>query len=269
VSAEALARFLRSARSLFVITGAGCSAPSGIDTYRDDSGTWRRSAPIQHQEFMGSSKARQRYWARSMRGWPMFRNARPNPAHDALADLEASGRLRVIVTQNVDGLHQRAGSRKLIELHGSLAEVVCMDCERTRPREELQGWLEKENGAWLSLPAEARPDGDADLVGQFDDFAVPECVCGGILKPDVVFYGDSVPRRRVDHAREELAAADALLVVGSSLMVFSSFRFLREARELALPMAAVNLGKTRADDWFGCKLQADGAVALPELVRAL
>jgi len=271
MSAVELSVFVERAERLFVITGAGCSAPSGIDTYRDDAGNWRRSDPIQHQDFLNNHKARARYWLRSMRGWPSFRDARPNAGHEALVSLEGGGRIQSLVTQNVDGLHQRAGHKRLIELHGSLGRVVCMDCAAERPRDDLQAWLESSNGAWLELPVAYRPDGDAEVfgVGRLDDFILPECACGGILKPDVVFYGDSVPGDRVSLVRAELQRSDALLVVGSSLMVYSSYRFLKDARRLGLPMAAINLGTTRADDWFDCKWEADCAVALPQLLRAI
>lgn len=266
-----LKAFVEDAEKLFVITGAGCSAPFGIETYRDDAGEWRRAAPIQHQDFLKSKRARQRYWARSMRGWPTFQGARPNAAHFALVTLEQKGHLQRLVTQNVDGLHQRAGQERLIELHGSLASVICLSCGQRQSRESVQDWLEAENGSWLTEDVRLRPDGDAELVQveQFDTIVVPECDCGGILKPDVVFFGDSVPKARVATVRADLAEADALLVIGSSLMVYSSFRFVREARQQGLPMAAVNRGKTRADDWFDCKWGADSAVAMPELVGAL
>ncbi len=271
MSADALGAYLSRADRLFVVTGAGISAPSGIDTYRDDKGSWQKSQPIQHQDFVGKLRSRQRYWARSMRGWPMFRDARPNAAHAALAVLEAAGKVQRVVTQNVDGLHQRAGQSRVVELHGSLATVVCLACNRRQSRDVVQQWLEAENPRWLAEKVEARPDGDAAFLGvrQFDDFQVPTCDCGGVLKPDVVFYGDSVPRDRVDGVRQDLADADAVLVVGSSLMVYSSFRFMKEARALGLPMAALNRGATRADDWFSFKWQEDCAVALPEaLTRA-
>ena len=271
MSRETLRSFLCRARRLFVITGAGVSAPSGIDTYRDHSGAWRRSAPIQHQDFLRKPEARRRYWARSMRGWPAFRDARPNPAHHALAALEQRGRVQVVVTQNVDGLHQRAGQERLVELHGSLARVLCLSCGEGRARDDLQSWLEARNGDWLRDAVAARPDGDAEFltVRQFADFAEPSCQCGGVLKPDVVFYGDSVPKARVEHVRSELDQADAVLVVGSSLMVYSSFRFLKAAKSRSLPLAAVNLGRTRADDWLDCKWEADSAVALPELLATI
>lgn len=262
-----LSAFLRRSERVFVITGAGISAPSGIGTYRDHAGTWQRSEPVQHQDFIRKAEARQRYWARSMRGWPSFRDALPNPAHDALVVLEGSGRIQTVVTQNVDGLHQRAGQRRLVELHGNLNRVLCLDCGAQQPREALQGRLEGENADWLQGAVRAQPDGDAAFmtVRQFGDFRVPACQCGGDLKPDVVFYGDSVPSARVAAVRSELAQSDALLVIGSSLMVYSSYRFLKEAREMGLPMAAINQGRTRADDWLQWKWAEDCERALPAL----
>lgn len=271
MSHVALSAFLRRAERLFVITGAGVSAPSGIETYRDHAGAWRRSAPIQHQDFVRHLHARQRYWARSMRGWPAFRDARPNPAHEALAELAVRGRIQVLVTQNVDGLHQRAGQREVVELHGNLGRVVCLACGAQGDRAAVQAWLEAHNAAWLEAAVVGRPDGDAEFlaVRQFADFAVPACHCGGNLKPDVVFYGDSVPRVRVERIQDQLARSDAVLVVGSSLMVYSSYRFIKAARSRSLPIAAINMGATRADDWLACKWEADSAVALPQLLEAV
>jgi NAD-dependent SIR2 family protein deacetylase len=268
---EALARFVAETSRLFVITGAGCSAPSGIETYRDDLGEWHRPAPIQHQDFVNSEAARRRYWARSLRGWPMFAAAQANAAHRALVRLEATGPVECVLTQNVDGLHQQAGARRVIELHGSLATVVCLTCGGRSPREELQQRLMALNPQLLNVPSRAAPDGDADLGGAEDaqTTRVPECErCSGMLKPDVVFYGDSVPRARVEEAFAALERADGLLVVGSSLMVFSSFRFCRRARQLGLPMAAINQGRTRADEFFDVKVEADCAIVLPKLLAA-
>jgi NAD-dependent SIR2 family protein deacetylase len=272
VSYEALERFVRDHERLFVITGAGVSAPSGIGTYRDHDGRWQRSAPVQHQDFVSRASARRRYWARSLRGWPSFERAEPNPAHRALAELERRGCIDMLVTQNVDGLHQRAGHERLLELHGSLARVVCLDCGACSPRRDVQAWLEARNSFLLDVRATPAPDGDADLAGQEDDarVQVPDCsLCGGLLKPDVVFYGDSVPKPRVEQAFRALNDADAVLVVGSSLMVYSSFRFCRRAAEREMPMAAVNLGRTRADQWFVCKLEADCATVLPRLADSM
>lgn len=262
---------LADAKRIFVLTGAGISAASGIGTYRNHEGDWQRSDPIQHQDFLKSSHARRRYWSRSMRGWPAFRDAAPNAAHQALAQLEQSGRVQTVVTQNVDGLHQKAGQSRLIELHGNLAEVICLDCAARQDRDSLQRWLEAHNAGWLAGTVTAQPDGDAtfDDVRQFHDFSEPLCKCGGILKPDVVFYGDSVPKSRVQAVRSELSRADGFLVVGSSLMVYSSFRFAKEAKALGLTMTAINQGRTRADEWWRCKWPADSATALPELVQVL
>jgi len=274
---SALQQFLQDCSRLFIITGAGCSAPSGIRTYRADSGEWQAPQPVQHQDFVRSEVARRRYWARSMRGWPHFAAAQPNAAHRALAALEAQGRVVSLVTQNVDGLHQRAGQTRLIELHGTLSQVVCIECGHQVARARVQTWLETHNPALLALPPQPGPDGDADLGGAEDaaDIQIPQCPnCSGILKPDVVFYGDCVPRPRVADAFAALQQADGLLVIGSSLMVYSSFRFARTAFELGMPMAAVNLGVTRADDWYRhqgrlCKLDADCAMVLPSLFAGI
>ncbi len=267
-----LERFVRTHRRLFVITGAGVSAPSGIATYRDHNGDWQHPQPVMHQAFVNEHGVRQRYWARSMRGWSRFASARANAAHHSLVALEETGRVGTVVTQNVDGLHQQAGQRSLIELHGSLAEVICLACgDRTR-RQDVQAWLEDHNPAVLGAPAAPAPDGDAELHGREDsaDVAVPVCrSCGGVLKPDVVFYGDSVPRARVAQAFSALEQSDAVLVVGSSLMVYSSYRFCRRAAQLGLPMAALNLGTTRADEWFATKVAADCAIVLPALLAAV
>jgi NAD-dependent SIR2 family protein deacetylase len=220
------------------------------------------------QDFIASQVTRQRYWARSMHGWPSFQKAEPNPAHLALAELERRGALNGLITQNVDGLHQRAGHNAVVELHGNLQWVVCLECQRRISRADLQAWLEAKNDFVLQASAYLAPDGDADLV--IDDlsmFQVPSCDgCGGMLKPDVVFFGDSVPRSRVDDAYAWVDAADALLVVGSSLMVLSSYRFLKRAHQLDLPMAAVNRGRTRADDWLEFKIDGDCATVLARLV---
>ncbi|MGD8831507.1 MAG: NAD-dependent protein deacetylase [Pseudomonadales bacterium] len=271
MSLTQISDFVQGSQRLFVITGAGLSAPSGIGTYRDHSGCWQRSEPIRHQDFLEHHEARQRYWARSMRGWPAFRDARPNAAHEALVTLEGLERIQTVLTQNVDGLHQRAGQTRLIELHGNLGAVVCLDCGLRTHRDDLQARLEAANGEWLQAIVAARPDGDAEYLSGpgFTDFTVPGCHCGGTLKPDVVFYGDSVPRSTVEAAYAELARADAMLVVGSSLMVYSSYRFVKAAAAGAVPVAAINLGRTRGDAFFRCKWEADVAVALPALVASL
>lgn len=259
-----LRRFLGRHRRLFVLTGAGCSTASGIPDYRDLEGGWKRPPPVTYQAFVGDAATRSRYWARSLVGWRRFGRARPNGAHEALARLEAEGRVEVLLTQNVDGLHQAAGSRRVIDLHGRLDEVRCLGCARRLARAAFQAELERRNPDWAAFDAADAPDGDADLDGlDFAAFEVPACDdCGGLLKPDVVFFGENVPRERVERAQAHLAAADAMLVVGSSLMVFSGYRFAREAARLGKPIAAVNLGRTRADDLLTLKIEADCANAL-------
>ena len=260
----ALADFVRAYPRLFVLTGAGISTASGIPDYRDLDGGWKRRPPVTYQAFVADAATRARYWGRSLIGWRRFGSARPNQAHAALARLENDGRIEALVTQNVDGLHQRAGSRAVIDLHGRLDEVRCLQCERRIPREAFQRELEARNPAWRELDALAAPDGDADLDGMdFTSFDVPACTaCGCMLKPDVVFFGENVPRERVEKAWAHLAASDAMLVVGSSLMVYSGFRFAREAARSGKPIAAINRGRTRADDLFALKVEGDCAEVL-------
>ncbi|MEI7037435.1 NAD-dependent protein deacetylase [Fulvimonas yonginensis] len=266
--ANALARFVETHPRLFVLTGAGCSTDSGIPDYRDADGAWKRTPPISYQAFMGDRLARKRYWARSLVGWRHFGRAEPNGTHRALRELEAQERLSMLVTQNVDGLHQRAGSRRVIDLHGRLDQVRCMACELRLPRTDFQHELEARNPAWAALQASEAPDGDADLDGRdFERFAVPPCpACGGVLKPDVVFFGENVPRERVATAMQAVVEADAVLVVGSSLMVFSGYRFVHAAARAGKPVAAVNLGRTRADPLLSLKVEAPCAQALSFLL---
>ena len=265
-SVQVLAEFIMRHSPLLVLTGAGISTASGIPGYRDANGNWQRRQPVTHQEFTGSEQVRKRYWARSMTGWPVIDNAVPNPAHAALAQLEAAGRITRLVTQNVDSLHQRAGSRNVIDLHGRLREVVCLDCGAPHERAAVQRQLESANPDFLALEAGIAPDGDADIEGDFSDFVAPACPsCGGMLKPDVVFYGGSVPRARADAAHDAVLGSEALLVVGSSLMVRSSFRLCEAAAAATKPIAAINLGRTRADHLFAFKLEADCTAALTHL----
>jgi NAD-dependent SIR2 family protein deacetylase len=251
----------------FVLTGAGISTDSGIPGYRDESGAWRHPPPMTLQEFLRSEDARRRYWARSMARWPRFARALPNPAHEALAALEASGRLTQLVTQNVDGLHHRAGSRAVIELHGNLERVICLGCGDTQARSTLQRTLVRDNPGFARFVPAAGPDGDATSdPPDVHDFKVPVCTrCGGILKPDVVFFGEQVPRPRVDAAFAALQHADGALVVGSSLAVYSGYRFCVRARELGKPIVAVNRGRTRADSLFAIKVDRGCAEALAGL----
>ena len=270
-SSAALRAFLQRHRRLFVLTGAGCSTESGIPDYRDADGAWKRSPPVQFADFMTQLPTRQRYWARSLVGWRYFGAARPNAAHRALARLEAAGRIDRLVTQNVDGLHQQVGSHAVVDLHGRLDVVRCMSCSHRLPRADLQAELAARNPAWAALDAQVAPDGDVDLVR--DDFSsvdVPPCpVCGGILKPDVVFFGESVPRERVEAAMASARGADAMLVVGSSLMVYSGYRFAEAAAAAGKPIAALNLGRTRADHLLQLKVNGRCGEVLDELVSGL
>lgn len=263
--------FLKASQRLLVISGAGCSTASGIADYRDEQGAWKRAQPVQHQDFMRAHAGRQRYWARSQLGYPEFMRAQPNVAHKILSGWEQGGRLQGLITQNVDRLHQRAGHQKVIDLHGRLDEVICMSCGVVTARDRVQSWLDANNAVVDPENFGLAPDGDADIPG--DDFSaieVPACAdCHGILKPHVVFFGDSVPKVRVEEAYAWVDAADALLVVGSSLMVYSSFRFVRRAQEAGKPIAAINQGKTRADDWLSVKLQEDCGTALQRLRQHL
>lgn len=268
---DALTDFATRHPRLFVLTGAGCSAESGIPTYRDGNGDWMRPAPVTFQAFTGDDTTRRRYWARSLVGWPTMAHARPGAAHHALAQLEAAGRINMLLTQNVDGLHSAAGSQHTIDLHGRVDTVRCMGCETRTPRSELQAELRRRNPAWAALEARAAPDGDADLDGlDFSSFDVPDCpLCGGMLKPDVVFFGETVPKDRVTAAFSALEEADAMLVAGSSLMVYSGYRFVQAAAAAGKPIAAVNLGRTRADDLFTLKVAQPVGVALTALVAQL
>lgn len=262
VNVEPLIEVLRGKR-VCVLTGAGISTDSGIPDYRGPKAKDRKRAPIQHREFMDREDVRARYWARSMLGWPKFREAQPNVSHRALANWrQVSG----LITQNVDRLHHKAGSRDVLELHGALEEVRCLSCSRSRSRDALQLELERENARLLGTQFTLFADGDADVPDEVvRDFVVPPCSCGGTLKPDVVFFGDSVPRPRVELAFSTLDASEALLVVGSSLTVFSGYRFVLRAKERGVPIALVNLGPTRADADAAVKVNAPVAEVLPAL----
>jgi NAD-dependent SIR2 family protein deacetylase len=267
----AFERFLDAHPRLVVLTGAGCSTDSGIPAYRDEDGSWRQRRPVQYQDFVSDPAWRRRYWARSLRGYPLMAGARPNAVHGWLGALERAGRLELLVTQNVDGLHQRAGSGDVIDLHGSIHRVVCLGCGAVSERARMQARLLAANpGFSAEAPAEPRPDGDAELDdGALESFEVPACErCGGVLKPDVVFFGESVPRERVERTFAALERADALLVMGSSLMVFSGFRFCRQAARIGRPMASVTRGRTRADDLLDLRLRVGCAELCERLAAA-
>ncbi|CAN5175080.1 NAD-dependent protein deacetylase [soil metagenome] len=266
---DALLAFVDRHPRLFVLTGAGCSTDSGIPDYRDASGAWKRAPPVTYQAFTRQDSTRLRYWARSLIGFKPMKQAQPNRAHLALSSLERAGRIGSIVTQNVDGLHSAAGSRAVIDLHGRIDAIVCLDCGARSHRAAFQSRLEAANPEWLDLDAPMAPDGDADLDGvDFDRFTVPACeVCGGMLKPDVVFYGENVPAARVADAFAALESADAVLVVGSSLMVRSGYRFALAAHQRQLPIAAINRGVTRADELLSLKIDAACGPALDAVAQ--
>lgn len=264
---QEMARFIERHPDALVLTGAGISTASGIPDYRDADGVRRGRAPIQGPDFRSTAAVRQRYWARSMAGWPVMQHARPNAGHAALAQMQAHGLLGPIITQNVDGLHQRAGSDGVLELHGSIHAVVCLACGDRQPRAAVQQQLETLNPRFAGASAQPAPDGDAHVEpDSLDGFQVPACLhCDGMLQPDVVFFGDSVPGARTSEARERVEYASALLVVGSSVMVHSGYRLCTRAAESGKPLAALNAGKTRADHLFCLK----AGEALQETLPAL
>jgi NAD-dependent SIR2 family protein deacetylase len=238
-----------NAGRVLVLSGAGISTESGIPDYRGEGGSLSRHTPMTYQDFIGDARARQRYWARSHLGWRTFRGAHPNAGHRAVAAFGAQGRLTGVITQNVDGLHQAAGSEDAVELHGGLARVVCLTCGTLSTRRELAERLEAVNVGFAPVASGLNPDGDADLTDeQVGDFQVVPCtVCGGILKPDVVFFGENVPPARVEHCRELVRDAASLLVLGSSLTVMSGLRFVRQAAQAGKPVLIVNRDPTRGD----------------------
>jgi NAD-dependent SIR2 family protein deacetylase len=266
-SEAALQEWMAPHRRVFVLTGAGCSTASGIPDYRDENGEWKRRPPVMILAFRSQDAVYRRYWARAYAGWPRFTAASPGAAHRALAAWEDTGTLARLVTQNVDGLHQRAGSRAVIDLHGRLDLVVCLGCGERRSRDDVQAAIAAANPGWHAAASTA-PDGDADIdASAIESFHAPRCErCRGLLKPDVVFFGENVPDARYEDARQALADADALLVAGSSLMVYSGFRFVRQAHEAGLPIAIVNRGRTRGDELAGLKIEADVGAVLTSVV---
>ncbi len=257
-------------RPLAALTGAGLSTDSGIPDYRGP-GSPRRT-PMTYQEFRSGAPAQRRYWARSHVGWARMAHAAPNDGHRALAELERTGVLRGLITQNVDGLHAVAGSRAVIDLHGRIADVVCTGCGRRTSREQLQRRLAAANPGFVEAAGaavEAAPDGDAELAAT-GGFRLVWCVaCGGALKPDVVFFGENVPRERVARAYAMVDAGGALLVAGSSLTVMSGLRFVRHAHKRGIPVVIVNRGRTRGDDLADARIDAGCSEALSTLAAAL
>lgn len=265
-----LAWLLREKRTL-ILTGAGISTDSGIPDYRGPQGSLKKRSPVTYSEFMRNHEARQRYWARSTLGWPVISSVEPNRSHRVVAGLEAAGLASGLVTQNVDGLHRKAGSSNIVELHGNLARVVCLDCGEVESRDFLQGRMLRDNPHWDSWKAEEAPDGDAELPSELTrEFEVPVCgVCGGVLKPDVVFFGENVPAPRVEEVFNMVESADSILVLGSSLKVYSGYRFVERASRLGRPIGIVNLGATRGDHLASVRMDAPLIEVLPRLADSL
>ncbi|MFF3164299.1 NAD-dependent protein deacetylase [Streptomyces sp. NPDC003273] len=260
-----------SAGGVLVLSGAGISTESGIPDYRGEGGSLTRHTPMTYQEFTADARARRRYWARSHLGWRTFGRARPNAGHRAVAAFERHGLLSGVITQNVDRLHQAAGTEDVVELHGSLDRVVCLSCGALSPRRELARRLEEANPGFDPVAAGINPDGDADLTDdQVGDFRVLPCtVCGGILKPDVVFFGEAVPPARVEHCRALVREASSLLVLGSSLTVMSGLRFVRQAAQAEKPVLIVNRDPTRGDRHARTRVALPLGAALTSLADLL
>ncbi|WP_455924600.1 NAD-dependent protein deacetylase [Pseudomonas putida] len=262
---------LMAERRFVVLTGAGISTPSGIPDYRDSEGVRRGRAPMMYQEFLSGAALRQRYWARAMLGWPKVRQAQANVAHQALSDLQARGCIDGLITQNVDGLHDQAGSTEVVELHGNLHRVLCLDCGQRLPRDEVQAVMVAQNPYLAGVDATQAPDGDTLLDPRFEArFKVPVCPhCHGErLKPDVVFFGENVAAPTAERAMSLANEAQGLLVVGSSLMAYSAFRLCRAVAERGQPVVAINLGKTRGDDLLTFKLPLPCDECLPRVAAA-
>ena len=269
MSLAALVKLLAGKR-VVALTGAGVSTESGIPDYRSPEALARPRKPIQGPEFVRSEALRRRYWARATAGWERIRDARPGPAHRALASLEERGVLTGIITQNVDRLHRVAGSQRVIELHGALADVVCLECRALEDRDSLQARIRAANPEWEGS-ARSAPDGDAELADDLvTSFVVPTCLhCGGALKPDVVFFGHNVARPVVDAAFAEVEAAEALLICGTSLTVYSGYRFLRRAVERGMAIVIVNRGPVRGEEHATLKLEESTGASLTMLAERL
>ncbi len=258
--------------NFLVLTGAGISTPSGIPDYRDSDGVRRGRQPMMYQEFLAAPESRRRYWARAMLGWPRVRQARPNAAHEALATLQQRGRISALITQNVDTLHDQAGSHDVIELHGRLDRVLCLDCGQRSQRDVIQQQMEAQNPYLRGVDAMQAPDGDTLLDPAFEGrFQVPQCprCAGERMKPDVVFFGENVAQPTAARAMAAAENAAGLLVVGSSLMAYSAFRLCRVIAERGKPLIAINLGKTRADDLLDLKIEGSCEALLPLLAQRL
>jgi len=266
---DSLVELVRGKR-IVALTGAGISTESGIPDYRGPGRPERIRDPMQHREFVEKEAARTKYWARSMIGWPRLAEARPNAGHRALAALEERGLVAGVITQNVDGLHGAAGSREVVELHGALRRVKCLACDEVTSRDYMQQRLMEHNPRHAG-DARIQPDGDVELPDALvASFEIVACTaCGGVLMPDVVFFGGSVPRPTLDAAWALFDQAEVLVVVGSSLAVFSGYRFVRRAAERGIPVAIINRGATRGDEHATLRIDEASGVVLPELARRL
>ncbi|XP_001354539.2 NAD-dependent protein deacylase Sirt4 [Drosophila pseudoobscura] len=262
--------FLLSKPNVVVLTGAGISTESGIPDYRSEGvGLYARTnhKPIQHMEFLKSSNVRKRYWARNFVGWPSFSGKQANATHHALSRFEREMRIQSVVTQNVDRLHTKAGTKNVVELHGSGYVIKCLSCEYRTDRHEFQHILASLNSTFNNVLEMTRPDGDVEIpLDYIENFKIPDCPqCGGDLKPDIVFFGDCVPRQRLDKIAEMVYNSDGLLVLGSSLLVFSGYRIVLQTKDLKLPVAIVNIGDTRADHLADIKISAKCGDVIPKL----
>ena len=260
-----------AAGNVLVLSGAGLSTESGIPDYRGPTGLARRATPMTYQTFTASQDARRRYWARSHLGWRHIGQAVPNLGHHAVAELGRRRLLAGVITQNVDGLHQAAGAADVTELHGSLHRVVCLSCGQQTARTDLHRRLAAANPGWDAGPALINPDGDAVLTDDAtESFRVVDCaLCDGVLKPDVVFFGENVPRPRVQACYAMVEQASSLVVLGSSLTVMSGFRYVRHASKVPVPVVIVNQGATRGDAYAAATLDAPLGRLLTDLVAAL
>ena len=269
-SLSSLAEFLAVHRRVLVLTGAGCSTRSGIPAYRDGDGRWLQRRPILYPDFIADARVRRRYWARSYFGWPVMGRACPNGAHHALAKLERRGRVQSVITQNVDGLHRRAGQRHLVELHGRLDRVRCLDCGFVEARDNLQHRLAGINPDWTGRVLGINADGDAELDARdWPGFNVADCLaCAGPIKPEVVFFGEALLPTTHQAVNLALACADAVLAIGTSLVVGSAFRLVRAAAGRGVPVVSVNKGRTRADGLLSFKVEGDCVEILESLVGA-
>ncbi|MEC8499377.1 MAG: NAD-dependent protein deacetylase [Pseudomonadota bacterium] len=255
---------LVSSKGWFVLTGSGVSVDSGIPTYRNNDGKWMRSKPVEITDFLDSCEARKRFWLRNMLGWKFMSKAIPNNNHQYLSTLQKKGQLNCIVTQNVDGLHQKAGSSNVVDLHGRIDTVTCVTCDLKFSREYIQNLLIEKNPKFAEITGKILPDGDAKIDNvNYQSFNILDCPsCGGILKPDTVFFGESVPKKIVDRTFKLLDTSPGVLVIGSSLTTYSGYKYCRYAKENKKRVLIINKGPTRADDIADMKVSEDCAVVL-------